>query len=92
MVVRLTLVIIDMMAVMMTIIAPADDGYGCRWGYRGGGNVFVYVSMQTPEFLGNPQRKGPGDRTSLLQGPLPAADPLISGNKGGRACNSSKIA
>lgn len=52
----------------------------------------LYVSMQTPECLGNPERKGPGHRTSLLQGPLPAADPLISGNKEGRACNSSKIA
>ena len=50
------------------------------------------VSMQTPECLGNRERKGPGRRTSLLQGPLPAADPLISGNKGGRAFNSSKIA
>lgn len=47
--------------------------------------------MQTPERLGKPQRKGLGHRTSLLQGPLPAADPLISGNKGGRE-SSSKIA
>lgn len=50
------------------------------------------VSVQTPGCLGNPQRKGPGHRTSLLQGPLPAADPLISGNKEGRVSNSSKIA
>ncbi len=54
--------------------------------------ICVCVSMQTPEYLGNPQRKGPGHRTSLLRGPLPAPDPLISGNKGGRASNSSKIA
>lgn len=93
MVVRLTSVLIVMMAMMMTIIAPAaDDDCSCRWGTRGGGNVCMCVSMQTPECLGNPQRKGPSHRTSLLQGPLPAADPLISGNKGGRVSNSSKIA
>lgn len=93
MAVRLTLVIIVMMAMTMTIIAPAaDDNYSCRWGIQGGGNVCMCVSLQTPECLGNPERKGPGHRTSLLQGPLPATDPLISANKGGRAFNSSKIA
>lgn len=54
--------------------------------------VCVFVCVHAPECLGKAQRKGPGHRTSLLQGRLPAADPLISGNKGGRACNSSKIA
>lgn len=95
MVVSLILVIIVMMAMMMTIIAAAEnDNYSCRWGMQGGGNVYMRmcVWMQTPECLGNHQRKGPGRRTSLLQGPLPEADPLISGNKGGRATNSSKIA
>lgn len=92
MVVKLTLVIIVMMVMMMTIIAPAADNYSCRWGIQGGGNVCICVSMQTPECLGNHERKGPGHRTSLLQGPLPAADPLISGNKGRRVSNSPKIA
>lgn len=96
MVVRLTLVIIVMMAMMMTIIAPAADGdHRCRWGRDTARRKCVCVmcvSVHTPGCLGNPQRKGPGHRTSLLQGPLPAADPLISGNKEGRVSNSSKIA
>lgn len=93
MVVRLTLVIIVMMAMMMTIIATAaDDSYSCRWGLQGGGSMCMCVSMQTPECLGNPQRKVPSHRTSLLQRLLPAAGPLISGNKRGRVFSSSKIA
>lgn len=91
MVVRLTLVIIVMMAMIMTIIATAAD-YSCRWGIQGGGSVCMCVSMQTPECLGNPQRKVPSHRTSLLQRLLPAAGPLISGNKRGRAFSSFKIA
>lgn len=54
--------------------------------------VWVWVSVQTPEFLGNPQRKSLSHRTSLLQGPVQQQTQLISGNKGGRVSRSSKIA
>lgn len=50
------------------------------------------MSVQTPEFLGNRQRKGLGHRTSLSQGPVRQQTPLISGNKGGRVSSGSKIA
>lgn len=67
--------------------AAAGEGYKvqdpCAW---------VWVSVQTPEFLGNPQRKSLSHRTSLLQGPVQQQTPLISGNKGGRVSSSSKIA
>lgn len=54
--------------------------------------VHVWVSVQTPEFLGNPQRKSLSHRTSPVQGPVQQQTPLISGNKGGRVSWSSKIA
>lgn len=42
MVVKLTLVMIVMMVMMMTIIAPAaNDNYSCRWGIPGRGNVCI---------------------------------------------------
>lgn len=50
------------------------------------------VSAQTPGCLGNPQRKVPVIGHPCCRVHSPAADPLISGNKGGRASNSSKIA
>lgn len=51
----------------------------------------VRVSLQTPEFLGNPQRKGLGHRTSLLQGPGPAGDlPNQRETKGGGCLGAPK--
>lgn len=69
-------------------MTTVDAGGVTSWRNR----AQVRVSMQTPEFLGNAQRKGLGHRTSLLQAPVQRETSLIRGNKGGRVCRSSKIA
>lgn len=94
MVVSLTLLIIIPIVMIVTIITRVtDDDCGCRRGYKlQEPCAWVWVSVQTPEFLGNPQRKSLSHRTSPLQGPVQQQTSLISGNKGGRVSRSSKIA
>lgn len=93
MVVSLTLVIIVMMAMMMTIIAPAAaDDYSCRWGYEEEEMCLCVCPCKHLSFLATPRGRVPVVGHPCCRAHSPAADPLISGNKRGRACNSSKIA
>lgn len=91
MVVSLTLVII--VAMTMTIIAPAADGdYSCRWGDEEEEVRLCVRPCKHLSVLATLRGRFPAIGHPCCRAHSLAADPLISGNKGGRACSSSKIA